>query len=67
MEMKRFLANIIALITRLLCHELTLQNEYLFWENLILRSKVTKRMVLAVDERSSLVDAALAMGRNLME
>ena len=58
---------IITLITRLLCRELTLQNEYLLQENKILRSKITKRMTFTDDERRSLIDAAMAMGRKLME
>jgi hypothetical protein len=37
---------IIATVTRLLCRELTLQNEYLRQENKILRSKIKKRIVL---------------------
>jgi len=36
---------IIATITRLLCRELTLQNEYLRQENKILKSKIKKRLV----------------------
>ncbi len=58
---------IIATITRLLCLELTLQNEYLRNENKILKSKIKKRIVFTDDERRTLVDAALAMGRDLME
>ena len=58
---------IIATITRLLCRELTLQNEYLRQENKILRSKITKRMTFTNDERRTLVEAAMAMGRGLME
>ncbi len=58
---------IIATITRLLCRELTLQNEYLRYENKILKSKIKKRIVFTDDERRTLVDAALAMGRDLME
>jgi hypothetical protein len=37
---------IIATITRLLCRELTLQNEYLRHENKILKSKIKKRIDL---------------------
>jgi hypothetical protein len=58
---------IIATITRLLCRELTLQNEYLRHENKILKSKIKKRIVFTDDERRTLVDAAMAMGRDLME
>ena len=58
---------IIATITRLLCRELTLQNEYLRNENKILKSKIKKRIVFTDDERRTLVEAALAMGRDLME
>jgi putative transposase len=58
---------IIATITRLLCRELTLQNEYLLRENKILKSKINKRIVFTEDERRTLVDAAMAMGRDLME
>ena len=57
---------IIATITRLLCRELTLQNEYLRQENKILKSKIKKRIVFTDDERRTLVEAALAMGRDLM-
>ncbi len=53
---------IIATITRLLCRELTLQNEYLRQENKILKSKIKKRIVFTDDERRTLVDAAMAMG-----
>jgi putative transposase len=58
---------VIATITRLLCRELTLQNEYLRLENKILKSKIKKRIVFTDDERRSLVDAALALGRDLMK
>ena len=54
---------IIATITRLLCRELTLQNEYLRQENKILKSKIKKRLVFTDDERQTLVEAAMAMGR----
>ncbi len=57
---------IIAMITRLLCRELTLQNEYIRQENKILRSKIKKRIVFTEDERRTLVEAAMAMGRDLM-
>ena len=58
---------LIAIVTRLLCRELTLQNEYLRQENKILKSKIKKRISFTDDERRTLVDAALAMGRDLME
>lgn len=58
---------IIAMITRLLCRELTLQNEYLRQENKLLKSKIKKRIVFTDDERRTLVEAAMAMGRDLME
>jgi len=58
---------IIATVTRLLCIELTLQNEYLRQENKILKSRITKRINFTDDERRTLVDAALALGRDLME
>ncbi|MHC4754286.1 MAG: hypothetical protein ACYTBP_04005 [Planctomycetota bacterium] len=58
---------LIATITRLLCRELTLQNEYLRQENKILKSKIKKRIVFTDDERRTLVEAAIAMGRDLME
>jgi hypothetical protein len=49
------------------CRELTLHNEYLRQENKILKSKITKRIVFTDDERQTLVESALAMGRDLME
>ena len=55
------------MITRLLCRELTLQNEYLRQENKILKSKIKKRIAFTEDERRTLVEAAMAMGRELME
>lgn len=58
---------IIATITRLLCRELTLQNEYLRQENKILKSKIKKRIVFTDEERRTLVETAMAMGRDLME
>jgi hypothetical protein len=58
---------IIATITRLLCRELTLQNEYIRQENKLLKSKIKKRIVFTDDERRVLVEAAMAMGRDLME
>ena len=58
---------IIATITRLLCRELTLQNEYLRQENKLFKTKINKRIVFTDDERRTLVEAAMAMGRDLME
>lgn len=58
---------VIATITRLLCRELTLQNEYLRQENKILKSKISKRLTFTDDERRTLVEVAMAMGRDLME
>jgi urease accessory protein UreF len=58
---------IIATITRLLCRELTLQNEYLRQENKLLKSKIKKRLVFTDDERRTLVEASMAMGKELME
>ena len=58
---------VIATIARLLCRELTLHNEYLRLENKILKSKIKGRIRFTDDERRSLVDAALAMGRNLCQ
>ena len=58
---------IIATITRLLCRELTLQNEYLLQENKLLKSKIKKRIIFTDDERRTLVEAAMAMRRDLME
>ncbi len=52
---------IIAMITRLLCRELTLQNEYLRAENKILKSKINKQISFTDEERRTLVDAALAI------
>ena len=58
---------LIATITRLLCRELTLQNEYLRRKNKILKSKINKKIVFTDDERRTLVESALAMGKDLME
>ena len=56
-----------ATVARLLCRELTLQNEYLRLENRILREKIPGRLRFTDEERRSLVEAALAMGRSLMK
>jgi hypothetical protein len=58
---------VIATIVRILCRELTLQNEYLRLENKILKSKIAGCICFTDDERISLVNAASAMGRKLME
>jgi putative transposase len=58
---------VIATVARLLCRELTLQNEYLRAENQVLKSKIKGRIRFTDDERRSLADAALAMGRKLMQ
>ena len=49
---------IIATMTRLLCRELTLQNEYLRPKNEILSSKINKRSVFAEDEWRSCKSAS---------
>ena len=46
---------LIATVTRLICRELTLQNEYLRQENKILKSKINKRISFTDDERRTLV------------
>jgi putative transposase len=58
---------IIATITRLLCRELTLQNEYLLRENKIFKSKIDKRITFTDEERRALVESAMAMGKDLMK
>jgi putative transposase len=58
---------VIATVARLLCRELTLQNEYLHLENRILKEKVPGRIRFTDEERRSLAEAALAMGRSLMK
>jgi len=58
---------LIATVARLLCRELTLQNEYLRRENEVLKSKINKHINFTDDERRTLVYAALALGRDLME
>jgi len=57
---------VIATVARLLCRELTLQNEYLRLENRTPKSKVPGRLRFTDEERRSLTEAALAMGRSLM-
>jgi len=58
---------IIATITRILSHELALQNEYLRIENRILKSKIKGRITFTIEEKRNLVDAALALGKDLMK
>lgn len=58
---------VIATVARILCRELSLHNEYLRLENEILKSKIRGRIRFTDDERRSLVESALAMGRTLME
>jgi transposase InsO family protein len=58
---------VIATVARLLCRELTLQNEYLRLENRVLKEKVSGRIRFTDEERRCLSEAALAMGRSLME
>ena len=58
---------VIATVARLLCRELTLQNEYLLLENRTLKSKIPGRLRFTDEERRSLSEAALAMGRSLMK
>ena len=58
---------VIATVARLLCRELTLQNEYLRLENRTLKEKVLGRIRFTDEERRSLAEAALAMGRSLMQ
>ena len=58
---------VIATVARLLCRELTLQNEYLIAENKVLKSKIKGRICFTDEERRTLADAALAMGRKLMQ
>ena len=58
---------VIATVARLLCRELTLQNEYLRAENKMLKSRIRGRIRFTDEERRSLVDAALGMGCKLMQ
>jgi putative transposase len=58
---------VIATVARILCRELSLHNEYLRLENEILKSKIKGRIRFTDDERRSLVESALAMGRKLMD
>ena len=58
---------VIATLAHLLRRELMLQNEYLRLENRILKEKVSGRIRFTDEERRSLTEAALAMGRSLMK
>jgi hypothetical protein len=58
---------VIAIVARLLCWELTLQNEYLRLENRTLKDEMTGRLQFRDEERRSLAEAALAMERSLMK
>ena len=58
---------VIATVARLLCRELTLQNEYVRLENRILSEKVPARIRFTDEDGRSLAGAALAMGRSLMK
>jgi len=60
---------VIAVVARLLCRELTLENEYLRLENRILKEKAEAngRLRFTDEKRRSVMEAALAMGRALMK
>jgi len=58
---------VIATVARLLCRELTLQNEYVRLENRILNEKVPARIRFTDEDGRLLAGAALAMGRSLMK
>jgi len=57
---------LVATIARVLCREVTLENEYLRVQYEVVRSKVPGRIRFTDEERRRLVDAALAMGRKAM-
>ncbi len=57
---------LVALVARLLCRELTQENEYLRTENRVLRSKLPDRVRFTDEERRSFVDVVLEMERKLM-
>ena len=57
---------VVATVARLLCGKLVLENEYLRTENKILKSKIKGRIRFTDDERRSLVEAAVALGRKSM-
>ena len=58
---------VIPTVARPLCREVTLQDEYLRLENRTLKGKISRRIRFTDEERRSLVEAALAMGRSLMK
>jgi len=58
---------VIATVARLLCRELTLQNDCLRLENRILKQKVSGQIRFTDEERRSLAEDALAIGRSLMK
>jgi hypothetical protein len=58
---------VIATVARLLCRELTLQNEHLRLEDGVLKEKAPGRVPFTDEERRSLAEASLAMGRSLMK
>ena len=53
-------------MARLLCREVTQEDDYLRTENRILRSKLPRRIAFTDEDRHSLVDAVLEMNRQLM-
>jgi len=53
-------------VARLLCRKLTAQNEHLLLENRSFKSSISGRLRFTDEERRSLTEAALAMGRSLM-
>ena len=57
---------LIATVARVLCREVTLENEYLGVQYEVVRSEVPGRIRFIDDERWSLMKAALAMGRKAM-
>ena len=57
---------LIATIARVLCREVTLENEYLRVQCDVVRSKVPGRIRFTDEDRRRLLDAALAMGRKAM-
>ena len=58
---------VIATVARLLCREVTLQNEYLLLENRTFKSNIPGRLRFTDEERRSSREAVLAMGRSLMK
>ena len=64
---KWLIVPIIATIIRMLCCELTFQNEYLQLESKILKSRLNKRITFTDDGRRELVESAMAMDKGLIE